>query len=141
MTNPIDNLVERGQDDMGHGDYGMPRGARNHRGWDVVAEPGTKIKAPITGKITKYGYMYRNAPHFRYVEISGYTYRFRLGYTLLKNVKVGDLVKEGNIIASLDNIAAHWGGGMKNHLHIECYKNGLLTDPEPLFLILNNCEK
>ena len=83
MVAPFDKLVERGQDPRGHGDYGMPRGAKRHRGWDVVAEPGTIIKAPFKGEITKYGYMYANAPQFRYIEISNTTYRMRLGYAEL----------------------------------------------------------
>ena len=134
MTNPIDTLIERGRDPKGHGDFGMPRGAKRHRGWDVVGQPGIDIKSPISGKITKHGYMYDGLP-FRYVEITGETYRFRLGYAELRNdLKVGRLVFEADCIAILQDIAGHWGGGMKNHLHIECYKNGLLTDPEPLFL-------
>ena len=130
-------MQERGRDAKGHGDFGMPRGGRKHRGWDVVGEPGAQIKAPFSGQITKYGYMYRNVPEFRYVEITGETYRIRLGYSELNaGLKVGDFINEADCVSILQDIASYWRGGMQNHLHIEIYKNGLLTDPEPLFKIL-----
>lgn len=118
---------------MGHGDYGMPRGGRRHKGWDIVGEPGEYVHSPITGVVTKYGYMYSFALQFRYIQIENETYRCRLGYsTLLDNVKVGDQVNEGSTVGLLQDIAGYWDKGMKNHLHVEVYKNGLLTDPEPL---------
>lgn len=135
MTPPFDNIVERGRDPKGHGDYGMPRGGKKHRGWDIVGNPGDLIKAPIDGIITKHGYMYDFAPQFRYVEITGQTYRIRLGYSeLMDGLKIGDPIIEADCVSTLQDIAGYWGGDMKNHLHIEVYKNGLLTDPEPLFV-------
>jgi len=135
MISPIDNPIERGRDPKGHGDYGMPRGGKKHQGWDVVGQPGDFIKSPISGIITKHGYMYDFARQFRYVEIADSTYRFRLGYSeLMQDLKVGQHIMEADCVSILQDIAGYWGGGMKNHLHIECYKNGLLTDPEPLFI-------
>lgn len=134
MTAPFDTLIERGRDPKGHGDYGMPRGAKRHRGWDIVGKPGDIVKSPISGIITKYGYMYGFAPQFRYVEISGTTYVFRLGYSeLMPDLEVGHHILESDCVSVLQDIAGYWKGDMKNHLHIECKKNGLLTDPEPLF--------
>ena len=135
MVAPIDTIIERGRDPRGHGDYGMPRGAKKHNGWDIVGIPGTIIKSPISGVISKHGIMYDFAPQFRYVEITNETYRFRLGYSeILNDLKVGQHIFKADCISVLQNIAGYWGGGMKNHLHIECYKNGKLTDPEPLFI-------
>lgn len=134
MTLPIDGAKERGNDPTGHGDYGMPRGTKKHQGWDLLGEPGAIVKSPIAGKITKYGHMYSFALQFRYVEITNARYRFRLGYSELNSgLVVGMPIMEADCISVLQDIAGYWGNGMWNHLHIECHKNGLLTDPEPLF--------
>ena len=47
-------------------------------------------------------------------------------------VKNGDYVKKGQLIGYSQNIADYHGGGMKNHVHVSLWKNGLLTDPEPV---------
>lgn len=127
-------IIERHWDLKGHGDYGMPRGSRKHKGWDIVGEPGDTVFAPFDGVVKKHGYMYSFALQFRYIEIENETYRIRLGYAkLAKNIKVGDRVVKKLPIGELLDIGGFWGGGMKNHLHVQLWKNGLLTDPEPLF--------
>jgi len=135
FTPPVDHIVERNRDPKGHGEYGMPRGTKKHRGWDIVVEPGTLIKSPLSGIIVKYGHMYANALQFRYVDVANETYRVRLGYVeLMPDLRTNMHVVEMDCIAVAQDIAGYWGGGMKPHIHIEVYKNGLLTDPEPLFL-------
>ncbi len=133
MKAPIDPLVERGRDPKGHGDYGMPRGSRKHQGWDIEVPVGATLSAPFSGKITKHGWMYKNQD-LRYVEISSETFRLRLGYTTLApGLKVGDFIGECETLSIQQDIAGFWGGGMKNHCHLQLWKNGLLTDPEPYF--------
>jgi hypothetical protein len=51
----------------------------------------------------------------------------------MDGLQKGGHIIEADCVGILQDIAGYWGGGMKNHLHIEVYKNGLLTDPEPLF--------
>ena len=134
IISPLLHTVLRGNDPTGHGDYGASRGTRKHKGVDVLAEVGTLVCSPITGFITKFGYAYKDNKKLRYVEIKGNTYRFRLFYTDLLYGRIGQRIMKGEKIGRVQNIAAHWGGGMRNHLHISCWKNGLLTDPEPLIL-------
>jgi len=49
-------------------------------------------------------------------------------------LKVGDRVFAGQHIGETQDISGYWNPRMLNHIHIEVYKNGLLTDPEPIIL-------
>lgn len=133
MISPLEVIVLRGDDPTGHGYYGARRGAKKHRGLDLVAAPGDPTISPIHGVVSKLGYPYANALQFRYVEITGDIYRVRLMY-VEPSVKVGDRVFEGDQIGTVQDIASYWNPSMKNHVHYEVYKHGLLTDPEPLIL-------
>ena len=81
-------------------------------------------------------YCYKDALEFRYVEVSNDTYRIRLLYTGPINLKKGDSISEGVKVGVVQDVAGHWANGMLNHLHVEIYKNGLLTDPEPLIALM-----
>lgn len=133
--NPLAKMKLRGDDPTGHGHYGAPRGSRKHKGLDLVARPGTKVFAPITGYVSKVGYPYANDLTFRYIEItSGGMYRVRLFY-VEPSVKKGDIVAAGDVIGKVQDIASRWNPAMKNHLHLEVYKYTLLTDPEPIITL------
>ena len=129
----LNKMVPRGNDPTGHGYYGAKRGTRKHKGFDAISKPDELIKSPIHGTITKLGYPYANALQFRYIEVTNDVYRVRLMYVEPLNILVGKRVFEGQEIGKAQNIAAYWNPKMINHVHIEVYKNGLLTDPEPLF--------
>lgn len=133
MISPIEKIVLRGNDPTGHGYYGARRGTRKHKGLDLVASPGDLTISPIHGQVSKIGYPYANALQFRYVEITGDVYRVRLMY-VEPSVKIGDRVFEGDPVGRVQDIASHWNPVMKNHVHLEVYKHGLLTDPEPLII-------
>lgn len=132
MISPIKKIELRGNDPTGHGYYGAKRGNRKHKGLDLVAAPKTKVVSPINGIITKIGYPYANNLSFRYVEITGDVYRVRLMYVFPKNLSVGSRVYEGDVVGEVQDISSYWNPKMKNHVHFELYKHGLLTDPEPL---------
>ena len=136
MQSPTSKLILRGADPTGNGWYGAKRGKRKHKGLDVITIPGEQIAAPITGKIMKFGYAYANALRFRYIDIKNSIYKMRIMYVGPDpTLKIGDRIYTGQIIGVAQDIAAHHGGGMQNHIHIELKKNGLLTDPEPLLKI------
>ncbi len=133
IRSPLQDLILRGDDPTGHGYYGARRKNKKHRGLDLVCDPGEEVTAPISGKVTKIGYPYSFALQFRYVEITGNVYRIRLMYVEPSSaIKVGDMVKIESVVGYTQDIAGFWDDGMLNHLHIEVYKHGLLTDPEPL---------
>ena len=135
MKIPLKKLVLRGNDPTGHGYYGAQRGTKKHKGVDLVASEGEVVTSPIQGMVTKLGYPYSFALQFRYIEISNDIYRVRLMYVNpLKNLKLGDRLFEGDLIGRVQHIAGYWNLKMKNHIHVEVYKYGLLTDPEPLLV-------
>ena len=112
-------LVERGSDPMGSGNYGAPRGERQHIGIDYCCAPGCGILSNVHGTVTKLGYCYTSDPSFRYVEVStGDFHRHRFFY-VYPSVTVGEIVKPGSVVGFCQDIASKWGGGMKNHIHYE----------------------
>lgn len=135
MKNPLQEIILRGNDPTGHGYYGAKRGRRKHKGLDLVSVKGESVFSLIDGVVTKIGYPYAGNLVFRYVEVTNDTYRVRIMYVFPKNISVGDRVFMGEKIAEAQDVAAYWNPRMKNHIHIEVYKNGLLTDPEPLLVI------
>lgn len=134
MISPTLNTVLRGDDPTGHGYYGAKRGTRKHKGLDIITEPGEKLTVPFSGTITKIGQVYKETPKFKYVEITSDVYRVRLMYSKPINLKVNQKVFRGNVYGEAQDIAGYWGGGMKNHVHMQLWKHGLLTDPEPLII-------
>lgn len=135
MRPPVKILELRGNDPTGHGYYGASRGTRKHKGVDVLSTSGENVMAPISGVVTKYGYVYKNPKagkaKMRYVEITGPVYRVWVMYSTL-TMRLDDRVFEGDIIGTAQDVAGYWGGSMKNHIHLQAWKHGLLTDPEPL---------
>lgn len=134
MKAPLEELIPRDYDPRGAGWYGASRGTRKHKGFDFVADPGTTVFSPINGFVSKIGQAYVNPARFKYIEISNDIYRIRLMYSKPAfELGLNDRVTAGQELGMVQDIAGHWGGGMLNHLHVEVYKHGLLTDPEPLF--------
>lgn len=137
MNSPLVDTIPRGNDPTGHGYYGAKRGTRKHQGFDLLAEPGVIVISPIDGFITKIGQVYRATTKFKYIEISNDIYRVRLMYGKpIKDLKINKRVQDGVHIGHVQDIAQYHGGNMKNHLHVQVWKHGLLTDPEPLIIKL-----
>lgn len=131
---PTKKTILRGNDPTGHGYYGARRGKRKHKGLDLVSQPKDVVNSLIDGVVTKIGYPYAGNLTFRYVEVTNDTYRIRVMYIKPVGLKVGDRVFAGQHIGETQDIAGYWNPRMLNHIHIEVYKNGLLTDPEPIIL-------
>lgn len=136
MKNILKKIELRGDDPTGHGYYGAKRGNRKHKGLDIATKPNDDVFAPINGEITKIGYPYSGNLDFKYIEITNDIYRVRIIYCQPINLKKGDRVFVGDKIGEAQNISEYWNPKMINHIHFEVYKNGLLTDPEPLI----NCD-
>jgi len=135
MISPVNNTVFRGADPTGYGWYGASRGNRKHKGVDVLTQPKDSIKAPFSGVITKFGQVYSQTNKFKYIELKSDVYRIRLMYAKpIDSLKLNQRIFEGDEIGIAQDIAGYWKSGMLNHIHIELYKNGLLTDPEPLII-------
>ena len=133
-------MNRRGSDPTGYGHYGAKRGTRKHKGIDLLTKPGMTVFSPIDGFITKLGTAYKATTRFKYIDVSGEEYRWRLMYCR-PTLKLGARITAGDFIGTAQDIAAYHGGEMLCHIHVECYKHGLLTDPEPLLFNLFEDEK
>jgi murein DD-endopeptidase MepM/ murein hydrolase activator NlpD len=94
-----------------------------HGGVDFAGKEGTKVVAVAAGVVTwsadrdGYGHL---------VEINhggGFTTRY--GHNKQNTVKVGDVVKKGQVIALMGSTGRSTGP----HVHFEVYKNGRSVDP------------
>lgn len=102
--------------------YGM-RNGRMHRGLDIAARIGTAIKAADGGKVVFAG---RKGAYGNLVEIDhGNGYITRYGHCSTINVKKGDKVYKGQVIAKVGNTGRSTGP----HLHFEVIKNGRNQNP------------
>ena len=122
-------------DAAGDGHFGAARGARTHRGVDYVCRPGYFVFSPISGKVTRLGYVYVNDPFWRYVEITdNRKYRHRLFY-VLPLIQFGELVVQGQIIGEAQNISDRYPDAeypMIPHVHYELIDSasGQYLNPE-----------
>ena len=142
MHKPLVKIIDRGNDPTGFGHFGAKRGARKHKGHDIISVPGESVVSMISGTVTKVGYMYANrkAKHLRYVEVTNDVFRIRLSY-LEHSVFEGDVVCAGERVGYALSVADYHNKNKKkgaalmiNHLHVEIYKNGKLVDPKPYLL-------
>ena len=139
LLTPLACKVLRGKDDTGNGWYGASRGSRKHKGVDYVGNAGDDVYACISGKV-RIGRVYSNPAKslFLLIEIRNLAeqpgnYRVKQMY-INPIVKDGDWVDAGDLIGHLQGIGDFYGHGMPNHCHVSIWKNGLLTDPEPILI-------
>lgn len=130
---PTNKIKLRGNDPTGHGYYGARRsnGRRKHNGVDYCVEAGEPIYACISGKV-RIGYPYVASTKMKLVEIKNKEYKVKQMY-VEPVVKSGEYVEAGDLIGYSQDVAGYHNlPAMKNHVHISVWKNGLLTDPEPI---------
>ena len=138
VEKPVDELVVKGTKEvpktMATGAFLMPtrgsissrygmRNGRMHRGLDIAARIGTAIKAADGGKVVYAG---RRGAYGNLVELDhGNGYRTRYAHCSTINVKVGERVYKGQVIAKVGNTGRSPGP----HLHFEVIKNGNNHNP------------
>lgn len=102
--------------------YGM-RNGRMHKGLDIAAGSGTAIKAADGGKVIFTG---RRGAYGNLVEVDhGNGYKTRYAHCSSINVKTGQRVAKGDVIAQVGNTGRSTG----SHLHFEVIKNGANQNP------------
>jgi murein DD-endopeptidase MepM/ murein hydrolase activator NlpD len=117
-------------DAMGLGHFGAPRGDRTHGGLDIIAAPGATVRAPLAGVVKRIGYVYVGNFDFQFVEIEGENGDLvRVMYVAPLPGIVRRSVHRGDAIGTAQPIAAHHGGGMVNHVHLEVIRAGKKLDP------------
>ena len=102
------------------------RWGSTHKGLDIGAPKGTPIKAAAGGTVTvaQYGY---SGGYGNYVIIShGNGIQTVYAHCNTLNVKVGQKVSQGELIATVGNTGRSTG----NHLHLEIRVNGVAQNPQ-----------
>jgi hypothetical protein len=114
---------ERGRDPAGDGAFGASRGSRLHAGRDYLANPGANISSPCEGIVRRIGQCYTDDPTYKLVEIQHEIAVVRVLY-VEPRVTAGDAVPPGQTIGYAQDVAARYGGGMQNHVHLDVRMTG-----------------
>lgn len=102
------------------------RWGSSHKGIDIGAAKGTKIKAAASGTVVTSSYGY-NGGYGNYVVIShGNGIETAYGHCSELYVKVGQKVSQGDVIAAVGNTGRSYG----NHLHLEIRVKGVAQNPQ-----------
>lgn len=95
-----------------------------HKGTDFAANYGTPIMATASGTVTESAY--RKSGNGHYVKVKhNNTYTTQYLHMSKRNVKVGQYVKQGDIIGFVGSTGASSG----NHVCYRFWKNGRQVDP------------
>lgn len=98
-----------------------------HSGMDFTAPAGTPIKAVAPGVVTS---SLLTSDYGNFIEINhGDNFETRYAHSKANLVKVGDVVKKGQVIA----LVGSTGRSTAPHVHFEVYKNGRVVDPATYF--------
>lgn len=122
----------RGTDPAGSGAFGALRGARTHKGIDILCTPNKFVYPRVIGEISKLGWPYGGDLFWRYVEIKDFDgLRHRYFYVSPGQLAVGDKIGlDGSIGIAQDITIKYPDQGMQPHIHYEVIdKQGLFIDP------------
>lgn len=105
-----------------------PKASTFHRAIDVAAKVGTPIYSPAGGFVTGVRPSNKGSGNFLRIQ---HAFGFSTSYSHLSsfNVKTGDYVKTGDMIARVGNTGISTGP----HLHYEVLFNGKKLNPEPFY--------
>jgi len=106
--------------------YGM-RGVNFHNGIDLAAPVGTEIYSPADGVVS---FVINNTLGGLQIGVK-HNNGFTTGYAHLSetNRKVGDAVRQGEVIAKVGNTGTSTGA----HLHFTVRQGGMVVNPENVF--------
>ena len=129
----LKNHVVR-NDAQGGGHFESSRGARKHRATDYVVTEGEPIFMPEDGIVERRAYPYGNDRRWEGVKIKGYNgIDYKLFYFMPLPDVIGKTIKAGDVIGHAQAISNKYPSSskpMKDHLHVEMYKNGERINPE-----------
>ena len=119
-----------------HGRFGHPRKFDVHTGFDIYCPDGEPVYAIEDGVVTKiddFTGIGVDMPWWEdtiAISIEGKSGVILYGEVYTPNLKVGDSVKEGQIIANIKRVLKKDKGLPMSMLHIELYKHGYRGDWE-----------
>ncbi len=99
-----------------------------HKGLDVAGKAGSNVIATADGVVTR---AEKQTGYGKLVEIDhGYGISTRFGHNKSIAVKVGDIVKQGQVIATMGSTGRSTGP----HVHYEVLRNGVQVNPQKYIL-------
>lgn len=129
----LHKMQARKCDSQGCGHFGASRGDRKHNGIDLACMAGTAISSPVGGMVSKVGYPYGDDLSFRYVEIDGMGYSFRMFY-VDPLVREGQKVYKGDVLGVCQSLMQRYPG-ITDHIHFEIKDDhGDFVDPTPVLI-------
>ena len=124
------------KDASGDGHYGASRsgGTRPHNGVDLLVTKGQQVFAPFSGTITKQAYPYADDRKYTGIHLTRQDgVKLKVFYMLPKTGIIGKSVNAGDIIGTAQAISEKYGPPMLDHIHLEIWKNGKVTNPQEFF--------
>lgn len=121
FVTPTSGTVTSG---FGPRNTGIAGASRNHKGIDIAAPIGTAVVSSREGRVTRATTGASGYGTVIYVD-HGNGIETRYAHLSKMNVKVGDTVKQGQVIGNVGNT----GVGSGPHLHFEIRRNGTAIDP------------
>ncbi len=120
------NRIIRGQDNYGSGHHGASRGKRKHDGADYISKPGQRVKAPLSGKVTKISKPYSSgidANVLSGVEIVASDGTICWVWYIKPSVGiVGTVVKAGvSVIGKAKTLKNRYKKGITDHVHVRIH--------------------
>lgn len=125
FVNPT-GQAPREHDGYGSGEFGASRdgGGRQHAGVDYLAEGGQDVRAPISGYVSKIGYVYGDDRTLRFIEITNPALRYVARVMYVDSAVVeGQAVRLGQTIGSAHSLQSKYPG-ITDHVHLEVARIG-----------------
>ena len=138
---PIVSPQRLRNDSSGGGSFGASRdgGTRAHNGTDLLVTPGQSIRTPFAATVVRYAIPYANDSRYSGVLLQGVgamaAYQVKIFY-LSPTVQPGQFLPQGAQVGTAQKISTKYGGGMKDHVHVEVYRNGTLINPATVLNIV-----
>lgn len=107
-------------DSHGSGYYRAKRGTRLHYGDDYICKPGQVIVAPMSGKIVRVAYPYRDK-QYQGIVLENEFLAMKLFYFEPYQEHIGKMVLRGQDIGIAQDISLRYGKGMIPHIHAEIF--------------------
>jgi hypothetical protein len=131
----VKQQVSRLRDAYGSGQHNASRdgGSRKHAGIDIVVSSGESVFSPISGRVVRQAFPYRNDPNYVGVVIEGTDewqgYEVKLFY--VEGLFSGP-VKQGDVVGLAQDLTTKYPG-ITNHIHVEVRLNRVALDPREIW--------
>lgn len=117
------------EDSSGSGRFGASRGNRTHKGVDLEVTKGEEVYSPFSGVIVRTTRPYADDAKYKGIVLKSDSGIEMKIFYMNPSVSSGR-VSKGQVIGYAQAISEKYGGSMKDHIHVEIRKKGILQNPE-----------